>query len=86
MIKIDINSIDANLAADINGAAGYEAYEADYDGATVSNQCYHIVHNTEDHRGGIVFVGSGSNGETHWTDAATPEEVLSRFLADDMRP
>lgn len=86
MIKIDINTIDANLVADLAGATGYEAFEADYDGATVSNQCYHIVYNADDQRGGIVFVGSGSNGETHWTDAASAEEVLSRLLADDMRP
>ncbi len=83
---IDITTLDPALASDIAGDEGFQAYEAEYPDATVSNQCYHIAFNQESGRGGIVFVGSGSSGVTHWTDAESPAEVLSRFLSDDMRP
>lgn len=85
IIPIDITTLDPALVADIAGEDGFQAFEADHQGATVANQCYHVAFNAEASRGGIVFVGSGSSGDTHWTDAETPEEVLSRFLADDMR-
>lgn len=85
MTKIELTALDANLIADLgDDAAGYEAFEAVYDGATVSNQCYHIVFNANHRRGGIVFVGSGSSGVTGWTDAASANEVLTRFAADEM--
>lgn len=83
---IDITHIDANLLADLAGEnlADYAAYMAVDATATVSNQCYHIVFNAGAQRGGIVFVGSGSNGITSWTDATSPDEVLARYLADEM--
>lgn len=84
--QIDITSLDRNLVADIAGEEGFEAFQAEYPEATVENQCYHIAYNADAGRGGIVFVGSGSSGETAWTDAESPEEVLARFLSDDMRP
>ncbi len=74
------------LVAAIAGEEGFQAFRAEYEGATVENQCYHIAFNADAGRGGIVFVGSGSSGETFWTDAESPDEVLSRFLSDDMRP
>ncbi len=83
---IDIATLDKNLVADIAGEDGFKAFQAEYEGATVENQRYHIAFNADSGRGGIVFVGSGSSGETFWTDAESPAEVLSRFLADDMRP
>ena len=83
--QIDITTLDPALSADIAGEEGFQAYEAEYEGATVENQCYHIAFHQEAGRGGIVFVGSGSSGETFWTDAQSPDEVLSRFLSDDMR-
>lgn len=85
MRSIDITTLDRNLLADLDGDIdGYLAYEADYAQATVSNDCYHIVYNADACRGGIVFVGSGSDGRTSWTDAKTPEEVLARFERDEM--
>ena len=83
---IDIRTIDTNLLADLAGEnlTDYAAYEADDATATVSNQCYHIVFRAAARRGGIVFVGSGSNGGTSWTDASGPDEVLARYLADEM--
>lgn len=83
MIQIQIAELDVNLMADI-GLLGWQAFQADYEGATVSNQCYHIVFNALEQRGGIVFVGSGSSGRTHWTDADSAQEVLDRFLSDEM--
>lgn len=84
---IALADLDAALAADIAGdpASDLVAYEAAYDGATVSNQRWHIVHSAEACRGGIVLVGSGASGSTSWTDAATPEEVLERLLAGELR-
>ncbi|WP_342627552.1 hypothetical protein AAC691_15470 [Nguyenibacter vanlangensis] len=78
MIKIDINTVDANLLADIAGdEAQFQAFEADR---------YQIVFSDDMQRGGIVLVGSGSSGVTEWTDATGPADVLARFLADDMHP
>ncbi len=86
MLKIDIAALDANLLAEIAGEEdSYEAFEAPYEGATVANQAYHIVFSKDHNRGGIVFVGSGSSGSTAWTDASSPDEVLARFVEDDMR-
>ncbi len=84
--KIDISTLDPALVADIAGEEGFEAFQAEYPSATVSNQCYHIAFSSDAGRGGVVFVGSGSSGETAWTDAESPEEVLERFLSDGMRP
>jgi hypothetical protein len=84
MAQINMTDLDKNLLADVDSVPGYTAHEFDYEGATVSNQCWHVVHSADDRRGGIVFVGSGSSGYTAWTDAVTPEEVLERFLADEM--
>jgi hypothetical protein len=85
MRTIDINNIDASLLDDMGGdTAGFTAYEAAYEDATVSNQCYHIVYNPDTGRGGIVFVGSGSSGQTSWTDAESAADVLARYLADEM--
>ncbi|WP_418115804.1 hypothetical protein Q9265_23065 (plasmid) [Xanthomonas oryzae pv. oryzae] len=87
MRKIDLSDVDANLIADLAGdVAGFEAFEADYLDATVSNQCYHIVYNDDIRRGGIVFVGSGSGGSTFWTDAKSADDVLARCLADELSP
>lgn len=84
MPEIDIATLDKSLISDIGGQSGYTAHKFAFDGAVVSNQCWHVAHSAVDQRGGIVFVGSGSNGQTFWTDAATPDEVLRRYLADDM--
>jgi hypothetical protein len=86
MIKIDLAELDPALLADLGGdTEGWEAFEAPFDGANVGNQAYHVVFHPDYERGGIVFVGSGASGLTSWTDAASPEEVLARFLGDDMR-
>ena len=90
MTTIDLADLDASLAADIaadtdeTAATDWTAHEAEYEGATVSNQRWQIVHSATHHRGGIVFVGSGSSGHPMWTDADTPEQVLARHHADEM--
>ncbi|CFU00841.1 Uncharacterised protein [Burkholderia pseudomallei] len=85
MRKINLSDIDASLLADLgDDTAGFEAFEADHPNATVSNQGYHIVYNADAGRGGIVFVGSGSSGNTAWTDAASADDVLARWLADEL--
>lgn len=85
MRNIDINTLDKNLLADLDGDLnGWTAYEAEYPNATVSGQCYHIVFNDDARRGGIVFVGSGSSGHTEWTDASSAADVLARYEADEM--
>jgi len=88
LTAIAIADVVADLRDELDDTdpSEWTAWEAPYEGATVSNQCYQIVHHAEAQRGGIVFVGSGSSGLTSWTDAATPDEVYDRHLADDMRP
>lgn len=85
LTSIDIADLDPALVADIDAPVNeFTAWEAPYEAATVANQHYEIVHHAASRRGGIVFVGSGSSGRTEWTDAETPEEVLARYLADEM--
>ncbi|MEJ0017560.1 MAG: hypothetical protein WDN25_13535 [Acetobacteraceae bacterium] len=87
MHKIDIADLDRNLVNDLGDAlARAEAFEVPCEQATVGNQRYHVAFLSEEMRGGIVFVGSGSSGETVWTDAASAADVLARYLADDMTP
>lgn len=85
MRAINFSDLDRNLLADIEGASdGFLAFEADMPGATTDNQAYQIVYNDESGRGGIVLVGSGGSGITTWTDAASADDVLARYLADDI--
>lgn len=87
MYRIELSDVDRNLRADLgDDLDGVEAYRAEYPGATVGNQCYHIVFCPKAGRGGIVFVGSGSSGTTFWTDADDPFDVLVRYFADGMTP
>ncbi len=87
LAHIEIADVVAELRDEIDtDPSEWTAWEAPYEAATVSNQRYQIVHHAEAQRGGIVFVGSGSSGLTSWTDAATPDEVYDRYLAEDMRP
>ena len=85
--RIPLDRLDRNLVADLEvRTAGWRAYTAPYPGATVANQAYHVVFSAERGRGGVVQVGSGSSGATHWTDAASAGDTLRRYLDDDMRP
>lgn len=85
MRKINLSDVDASLLADLgDDTAGFEAFEADYANATVSNQVYHLVYSADIGRGGIVFVGSGSSGNTSWTDASSADDVLARYLSNDL--
>lgn len=86
MRNIDITELDANLANEIYGKNGYQAFEcADPSAADSTNCGYHIVFSAEDQRGGIVYVGSGSSGETRWTDAISAQQVVERYMSNDMR-
>jgi hypothetical protein len=85
MVEIEISELDPALLADLNGDfEGWQAFEVPFEGATYSNQAYHVVFHPEYERGGIVFVGAGASGLTGWTDAVSPEEVVARFLNDNM--
>ena len=87
LTSISIADIDPNLAADLDSPASeFTAWTALYnpDAEFDTGNRYHIVHHAGAQRGGIVMVGSGSSGRTEWTDAATPDEVLERELADNM--
>lgn len=90
LISIDIADIDHNLRTDMDApAAEWTAWGYVHmtpDGYVDGNRRLHILHHAEAQRGGIVMVGSGASGVTDWTDAATPDEVLERYLTDDMRP
>lgn len=82
----EMADLDASLRDDLDGSEEeFTAWTADCLNATVSNQCFHIVHHAEARRGGIVMVGSGSSGATAWTEAPDPAEVLRRTIIDGMR-
>lgn len=82
--------LSINLRNDMDApAAEWTAWEYIHmtpDGYVDGNRRLHILHYAKERRGGVVMVGSGASGVTDWTDAATPEEVLVRYLTDDMRP
>jgi hypothetical protein len=83
--QIAFSGISPSLADEIGGPSdGWQAWEAPSTVATSPNQRYQIVHNAQFYRGGIVFGGSGSSGVTMWTDASTPEDVLARYLSDNI--
>lgn len=85
MTPINIETLDANLLADISGhTEAFSAYEVPVESKDVGNQFYQIVFSAEMCRGGIVMVGSGANGMTFWTDAKSADDVLRRYLADEM--
>ena len=87
MGEIGLCDLDPNLLQDIKGEEeGALAYHFDDPDATVSNQGFHVVFFPETGRGGIVFVGSGSSGDTSWTDAESPQEVYRRYRNDEMYP
>jgi len=89
LIQIDLAELDHNLRADMDAPeAEFTAWEyvcMTEDGHVDGNRRLHILHHAGAGRGGIVLTGSGSSGVTDWTDAATPDEVLSRHMSDDMR-
>lgn len=82
-MKIDLKKLDQNLVQDLTGEgirqADIDCREVDAGG----HKC-HLAFVPGLGRGGIVLVGSGADGVTHWTDAASADEVLARYLADDM--
>lgn len=85
---IGIEALDENLARDIAAdpsISDWAALTHPHAGAG-GNQEFHIVFSRVACRGGIVLVGSGSDGRTHWTDARSAHEVLGRFLRGDMLP
>lgn len=46
----------------------------------------HVVWNQEHGRAGLVYVGSGSDGRTFWTDASDVPDAVRRWMEDDLRP
>lgn len=82
--------LDHNLRADMDAPdAEWTAWEHVLmrpDGYIDGNRRLHILHHAGSQRGGIVLVGSGSSGVTEWTDAVTPDEVLTRYIGDEMTP
>lgn len=75
--QIAITDLDRNLYNDIDNLSDFKAY-------AYGSREYQIVYSDLRGRGGIVYIGSGSSGETFWTDANSAEDVLLRFFDDDM--
>lgn len=81
MRKIDITHLDNSLLADIDGnTEGYELHEQ----AAENGGDYQIIWHAAARRAGLVYVGSGSNGMTLWTDADSPEDAYRRLQNDDL--
>ena len=81
---IAVTNLDANLRAELD-AKGFATFEApEMDGDYVTGNSLHIAYHAASGRAGIVYVGSGSSGMTHWTDASSAEDALRRYLEDDM--
>lgn len=73
-----IEEVAPALLEDIKDVSDLTWNAWEYDLGT--NQRLQLVHNIDHHRGGVVFVGSGSSGLTLWLDAATPEEIVTAVI------
>ena len=81
MRKIDITNIKPELLSGIdNNASDWDLYEQAID----ANTEWQIVWHAESGRAGLIFVGSGSDGLTHWTDATSPEDAYQRLQNDEL--
>lgn len=61
----------------------FSAYEYAFmtdDGFIDGNTLYQILWYEPAKRGGICYVGSGSDGQSYWTDAKNAEDVLFQYL------
>lgn len=82
MRKIEIAQLDSNLQADIeNETSGWDLYEV-ADPKHAGD--WQILWSPNAGRAGLVYVGNGSNGATHWTDATSPEDAFRRLQADEL--
>lgn len=82
-MQITLNQLDHNLQADLRAdITGFEFYEI----ALKAGGDVHVAFNGQINRAGLVYVGGGSNGMTHWTDATSVADAVRRFESDDMLP
>lgn len=80
MRTIDLTQLDRNLLADI---------ESDLSSWTLHEQAedsgdWQILWHAAGRRAGLVYVGSGSDGRTYWTDATSPEDAYRRLQCADL--
>ncbi len=85
MTDLVFELLDSALVNDIAGETGFEFHALPFDGATVSNQEWHVAWHPAYQRAGVVFVGSGSSGQTIWTDATSPDDAVRRVVDDEVR-
>lgn len=84
-MQTTIDNTSVNLTDDIGSdLSGWTTSEYAYEGATVSNQRWQIVFNATLGRAGIEFLGSGSSGDTRWTDATSADDAYQRLIDDDL--
>lgn len=88
MRPIALDDLHQSLLADIErrGLVGVEGWEADLAEPLAPDQHFHIAWQPETGRAGILLVGGGSSGETHWTVASSPADAVFRLLNDTQEP
>lgn len=80
-------TIDKNLLEDIGGeSAGWtvEDRPAMTPEGLASDTLVQMIFHPRLRRAGFVVTGSGSSGQTFWTDAATIQEAWTRYDTDDL--
>lgn len=76
--------LDPNLATELDAPNAACFFAAEYEGGFRTGNGVQIAYYADAGRAGLVYVGSGSSGMTAWTDCASADDALRRFLDDDM--
>lgn len=86
--RMSMDNLDAALAADLRECgettSEYALYGNDDHAGDAPNACIQILWHEDAGRAGLVYTGSGSSGQTVWTDAASPTDALRRYIEDDI--
>ena len=84
---LSLDKLDNSLAAEMDAPADqWSMAELPLldDAGFATNNSLQIVFHANSGRGGVVMVGSGSNGVTAWTDANSLQDVLQRYLGSEL--
>lgn len=83
-MEIEFKDLDKALQEDIaEDYAGFEFHEIALENAAIEGDI-HVAYHDGINRAGIVYVGSGSNGMTVWTDASSVGDAVRRYNEDDL--
>lgn len=78
-MQINLDDLDDTLRAEVGAESGYTAHEIPHGNGVVQ-----IAYSDADKRAGLLYIGSGSNGVTSWTDASSVDDAINRWVTGDL--